>query len=69
MARKTPLPAWLQDAVQDRVLTSRQARRFNAVLKSPENLNKPLAIMPPELWPVCQRLHLWEAESPSQLQH
>ena len=60
-AQQLHLEGWLQQAVASQVLTSSEAWQVqDEILASPDEL----VLMPAQLWPLMQRLHLHEAELP-----
>lgn len=68
MAKRTPLPKWLRQAMGDRVITRRQAMLIHLWTET-DPAQEMFVLMPPELDQAMQRLFLWQLEPPSLLLH
>lgn len=61
----TTLPDWLQEAVDNLVLSEQEAREIQQATESaqPTPDNPAMVELPESTWPAASRLYLWELEA------
>jgi plasmid stability protein len=59
------LPAWMQQAIRDRVIDEAEAREIHRICLESDQEEVP---MPVHLNNACERILLWELEAPPTIQ-
>ena len=51
------LPQWMREAIKDRVINEAEAQEIHQIVKASDQEE---VLMPDHLYPVMQRIYLWE---------